>query len=57
MIADWVICLAIRVTMGKDQTDFSKENANELVNPGGKIWAWKTLEDHVRNVGGKFGEQ
>ena len=32
--------------------DFSK-NDDELVNPGQAIWKWKTVEDFVREKGGR----
>ena len=41
-----------RVLIGENKMDFSK-NDNELVNPGQSIWKWKTVEDLVRERGGK----
>ncbi|KAI0690293.1 hypothetical protein C8T65DRAFT_745886 [Cerioporus squamosus] len=35
-----------RLHLGK--MDFSRENANELVNPGESLWKWKTVEDQLR---------
>ena len=37
-----------RVLMGEGKMDFSKDNLNELVNPGESLWKWKTVEDHLR---------
>ncbi len=28
--------------------DFGEQNDNELVNPGGRLWRWKSVEDYVR---------
>ena len=41
-----------RVLIGEGKMDFSK-NDDELVNPGQSIWKWKTVEDFVREKGGK----
>ena len=38
----------ISVAIGEGQTDFSKDNLNELINPGETLWKWKTLEDYFR---------
>lgn len=46
----------LRTLMGQGKMDFSNANDNELVNPGGKVWKWRSLEDHTRAVGGKFWE-
>jgi len=45
----------LKIVIGQGKADFS-ENDNELVNRNGKVWKWKSMEDHVRAVGGKFGE-
>ncbi|CCM05454.1 uncharacterized protein FIBRA_07674 [Fibroporia radiculosa] len=42
----------IRILIAEGRHDFT-ENNNELVNPGQKAWKWKTVEDYVREVGGK----
>ncbi|TFK77937.1 hypothetical protein K466DRAFT_668576 [Polyporus arcularius HHB13444] len=41
----------IWVLVGQGKTDFSNENANELVNPGQSLWKWKTVEDYLRGSG------
>ncbi|KAM5535341.1 hypothetical protein V8D89_011026, partial [Ganoderma adspersum] len=38
----------IRVAMGEGKMDFGETNDNELVNPGGSLWTWKSVEDYVR---------
>ncbi|TFK80642.1 hypothetical protein K466DRAFT_558868 [Polyporus arcularius HHB13444] len=38
----------IWVLIGQGKLDFSRENANELVNPGQSLWKWKTVEDQLR---------
>ncbi|OQU95219.1 hypothetical protein CLAIMM_01458 [Cladophialophora immunda] len=42
----------LRFLMGGGNLDFSTRNHNELVNPGGKHWRWKTVKDHAREVEG-----
>jgi hypothetical protein len=42
----------IRFVMGEGQLDFS-QNENELVNPGEKLWKWKTVEEYAKDVDGK----
>lgn len=37
-----------RVVMGEGKADFGEKNDNELVNPGGKFWKWRSVEDVVR---------
>ncbi|KAI0717976.1 hypothetical protein C8T65DRAFT_99221 [Cerioporus squamosus] len=37
----------IRVAIAEGQADMS-ENENELVNPGQRLWKWKTIEDELR---------
>ena len=37
-----------RVVMGEGKADFSSQNENEVVNPGGKFWKWTSVEDVVR---------
>ncbi|KZT64191.1 NAD(P)-binding protein [Daedalea quercina L-15889] len=44
----------IRALIGEEKLDFSSKNDNELVNPGESIWKWKTVEDLVRERGGKW---
>ncbi|RPD57558.1 NAD(P)-binding protein [Lentinus tigrinus ALCF2SS1-7] len=39
----------IRVLIGQGKMDFSRENANELVNPNQSLWKWKTVEDQLRS--------
>ena len=34
--------------MGEGKMDFGETNDNELVNPGGSLWTWKSVEDYVR---------
>ena len=33
--------------MGEGKLDFSNSNSNLLVNPGGKLWQWRTAADIV----------
>lgn len=42
----------IRFVMGDGHLDFT-ENNNELVNPGEKLWKWKTINEYAKEVGGK----
>jgi len=42
----------IRLLIAEGKMDFS-ENNDELVNPGQKVWKWKSVEDYVREVGGR----
>ena len=42
----------IRFVMGEGNLDFS-ENDNELVNPGEKLWKWKTVKEYAKEVDGK----
>lgn len=39
--------------MAEGKLDFTTDNDNELVNPDQKFWKWKTVEDYVREVGGR----
>ena len=41
----------IRFVMGEGKLGFS-QNENELVNPGEKLWKWKTIKDYAKEVGG-----
>ncbi|KZT68006.1 NAD(P)-binding protein [Daedalea quercina L-15889] len=42
----------IKVLIAEGKMDFTK-NDNELINPGESIWKWKTVEDIVREKGGR----
>lgn len=42
----------IRFVMGEGKLDFT-QNENELVNPGEKLWKWKTVKDYAKEVDGK----
>lgn len=35
------------LSIGKGWLDHS-DNNNELINPGQKLWKWKTVEDQLR---------
>ena len=39
----------ISVNIGEGNMDFT-ENSNEFVNPGEKLWKWKTIEDRLREL-------
>jgi len=43
----------IKILVAEGKLDFSAGNHDELVNPGQKVWKWKTVEEYVREVGGK----
>jgi len=43
----------LRILSGEGALDFSSENSNELINPGGGVWKWKTVENYFREVKGK----
>lgn len=45
----------IRILIAEGKMDFSK-NHNELVNPGQKVWKWRTVEEFIRAKGSKFFE-
>ncbi|KAG9046511.1 hypothetical protein FS837_004261 [Tulasnella sp. UAMH 9824] len=45
----WV---ALRYTMGYGLTDFSKDNANEIINPEESLWKWKTVQEYVEETKG-----
>ena len=38
-----------RVNIAEGKQDFT-ENDNELVNPGQKLWKWKTVDDVLRSI-------
>jgi hypothetical protein len=42
----------IKFVMGEGKLDFS-ENQNQVVNPGEKLWKWKTVQEYAKDVGGK----
>jgi hypothetical protein len=42
----------IKFVMGEGKLDFT-ENQNEIVNPGEKLWKWKTVQEYAKDVGGK----
>jgi len=44
------------ILMAEGKMDFTAENDNELINPNQGVWKWKSMEDYVRSVDGKFGE-
>ncbi|EED84085.1 predicted protein [Postia placenta Mad-698-R] len=37
----------IKILIGEGKVDYSRNNHNELVNPGEKLWKWKSVEDHL----------
>jgi len=41
----------LRLLNGSGNVDFTKENDNQLVNPG--LWKWKTVEDYAKETKGK----
>ena len=41
--------MGCRVIVGEGKADFSAQNDDELVNPGQKLWKWKTVEDQLRS--------
>ncbi|KAH9948291.1 hypothetical protein B0H21DRAFT_788404 [Amylocystis lapponica] len=43
----------LRIVIGEGQLDFTKDNANDIANPGEKAWKWKTVEDYIREVKGR----
>ncbi|KAG9004674.1 hypothetical protein FRB94_002516 [Tulasnella sp. JGI-2019a] len=43
----------IRVIIGSGLMDYTKENNNELVNPGELVWKWKKVEQYAKEVKGK----
>ncbi|KAG8920077.1 hypothetical protein FRC01_000942 [Tulasnella sp. 417] len=45
----WV---ALRYIYGHGVTDFTKDNANEILNPGQNYWKWKNMEDWVEETKG-----
>lgn len=47
-----VLITKYRILFGEGKTNFSSDNSNELVNPEGKVWKWKTYEDYFREIGG-----
>lgn len=40
-----------RILMGEGKLDFSASNGNELVNPAGRLWTWRTAADLVAEGG------
>ena len=34
--------------IAEGKIDHSKDNVNELVNPGQTLWKWRTVEDELR---------
>jgi len=45
-----------RMSGGTGNLDFSKQNDNELVNPGQSRWKWKTMEEYAEEVDGMPGD-
>lgn len=43
---------ALRYGYGHGLTDFTKDNQNEILNPGQKYWKWKTMEEWVGETKG-----
>lgn len=46
----------LRFLIGNGKLNYGKDgsgNLNELVNPGGKAWKWKTMKDHAEETKGK----
>ncbi|KAI0333182.1 NAD-P-binding protein [Cubamyces sp. BRFM 1775] len=44
------MALYVRVAAGEGWMDYSKENANELINPGQSLWKWKTVDDELKEM-------
>jgi len=44
----------LRLLFGEGKLNWSTENDNELVNPGEKLWKWKTVEGYMTGGGLKF---
>ena len=42
----------LRFLMGGGNLDFTKHNHNDLVNPGGQEWQWKTVKEYAKEVKG-----
>ncbi|TFK51295.1 NAD(P)-binding protein [Heliocybe sulcata] len=42
----------IRIMIGEGKMNF-EQNDNEVVNPRGKNWKWKTVEDYIREMKGE----
>ncbi|KAH9890550.1 NAD-P-binding protein [Cubamyces lactineus] len=42
--------LYVRVAAGEGRIDYSKENINELVNPGQSLWKWTTVDDELQKM-------
>ena len=51
-----VAARVFRMSGGTGNLDFSKENNNDLVNPGESRWKWKTMEEYAEEVGGMPGD-
>ncbi|OBZ65409.1 hypothetical protein A0H81_14542 [Grifola frondosa] len=49
-VPDELHMAALLVLMGEGILDLSKNNINELINPGEGKWKWKTVEDHIREI-------
>ncbi len=46
--------LLLRLLFGEGKMDWSKENTNELINPGEKLWKWKTVDKFITEGGVKI---
>lgn len=46
------LTLASRLIFASGALDLSKDNENELVNPGGKRWTWRTVADVAKETKG-----
>lgn len=44
----------LRLLFGEGKMDWSKENTNELINPGEKLWKWKTVDKFITEGGVKI---
>ncbi|KLO14005.1 hypothetical protein SCHPADRAFT_967111 [Schizopora paradoxa] len=44
----------LKLTFGEGKLDWSKENSNEIINPGEKLWKWKTIDEFVAEGGVKI---
>lgn len=42
-----------RFIIAEGKLDHSKDNQNELVNPGESLWKWKTVDQYAKEVKGR----
>lgn len=53
LFRDTTLTMICRFVMSSGQVDFTKDNHDELINPGQSLWTWKTIADYAKETKGR----